>query len=109
MNVGGKKAQNQQHRLLESGEKQKPTHLLQNWEMLLYPLLVPHWFMMLCPLLLATSDWLAKSFVLSSSVSMCQANPKAVICRCSFGACMVHYGLSVSYSCRWLNLKILQL
>lgn len=41
------------------------------------------------------SDWLARSWALSSFVPRCQADLKGVKCRCSYGACLGHYGLAV--------------
>lgn len=69
-----KKAWNQWHRLQESREKRKRTHLLENWGVPLYLPPVPHWSMISHPLLLAPFDWLARSCAQSSLVSTCQGD-----------------------------------
>lgn len=96
LGVGGKKACNQQHKIRntdskrESGEKLKQTNLLQNWGVPLYPLPMSHWSRTSRLLLLAPSDWLARSFALSSLVSKCQADLKAVKYGWSRCACVSH-------------------
>lgn len=95
---GSKKVQKQQHRLQESGEKWK--HLLQNCGVPLYCPPMPHWSTASHHLLLVLSDWLARSYPLSSFVSLWQSDLTVVKCGCSCCTCVGHYGVSVRI--RWL-------
>jgi len=82
----------------KSGEKQKQTHLLQNWGVPLYTPPMAHWSMTSHPLLLVPSDWLASSCSLSSFVSMYLADLKVVKCICSCCACVGIMGCQSEYA-----------